>query len=182
MTELYSEFQLLSSKPKDTDNLRKAKLAQSYELWLQCMIQYLEKEPSDLLSTCHPHISELPYLQCLQGLAFSHVQLSGTHACFCQLREKINDNTHPKRALISRVAMAIFRGATLTIPMIIMVMDARKVTVLLTTGISTLAIGLILSFWMEDASCKDIFAATAAYAAALVVFVGTWSRKEGAMN
>ncbi|PSS12716.1 hypothetical protein M430DRAFT_53004 [Amorphotheca resinae ATCC 22711] len=78
--------------------------------------------------------------------------------------------------------MAIFRGATLTIPMIIMVMDARKVTVLLTTGISTLAIGLILSFWMEDASCKDIFAATAAYAAALVVFVGTWSRKEGAMN
>jgi hypothetical protein len=44
---------------------------------------------------------------------------------------------------------------------------------LLTTSAFTLGIGLILAFWMDDATNKDIIAATAAYAAVLVVFVGS---------
>ena len=43
---------------------------------------------------------------------------------------------------------------------------------LLTTSAFTLGIGLVLAFWMEDANNKDIIAASAAYAAVLVVFVG----------
>jgi hypothetical protein len=39
----------------------------------------------------------------------------------------------------------------------------------------TLAIGLILAFWMDEAESKDMIAATAAYAAVLVVFVGSGS-------
>lgn len=51
--------------------------------------------------------------------------------------------------------------------------DSRLVTTLLTTSICTLGIGLILAFWMDNADNKDIIAATAGYAAVLVVFVGT---------
>ena len=69
--------------------------------------------------------------------------------------------------------MAVFGGATLIVPMLIMVLDQRRVTTLLTTSAFTLGIGLILAFWLEDASSKDIIAATAAYAAVLVVFVGS---------
>jgi hypothetical protein len=78
-----------------------------------------------------------------------------------------------EKGLVSRVLMAIFGGATLIVPMLIMVLDQRRVTTLLTTSCFTLGIGLILAFWMEDANSKDIIAATAAYAAVLVVFVGS---------
>ena len=69
--------------------------------------------------------------------------------------------------------MAAFGGATLIVPMLIMVLDQRMVTTLVTTSAFTLGIGLILAFWMEDSNGKDIIAATAAYAAVLVVFVGS---------
>ena len=59
------------------------------------------------------------------------------------------------------------------VPMLIMVIDDRKDITLLTTGAFTLIVGLILAWWMVDAHPKDIVAATAAYAAVLVVFVGT---------
>lgn len=69
--------------------------------------------------------------------------------------------------------MATFGGLTLIVPMLIMVLDQRRVTTLVTTSAFTFAIGLVLAFWMEDAQNKDILAATAAYAAVLVVFVGS---------
>lgn len=56
--------------------------------------------------------------------------------------------------------MAVFGGATLIVPMLIMVLDQRKITTLLTTSFFTLGIGLILAFWMDDATNKDIIAAT----------------------
>ena len=54
-----------------------------------------------------------------------------------------------------------------------MVLDQRRVTTLVTTSCFTLGIGLILAFWMDGATNKDIIAATAGYAAVLVVFVGS---------
>jgi hypothetical protein len=69
--------------------------------------------------------------------------------------------------------MAMFGGLTLIVPMLIMTLDPRKSTTLITTGAFTLGIGLILAYWMDDAQTKDIISATAAYAAVLVVFVGS---------
>lgn len=69
--------------------------------------------------------------------------------------------------------MATFSGCTLIVPMLIMVLDQRKITTLVTTSAFTLAIGLILAWWMDDAHAHDIIMATAGYAAVLVVFVGT---------
>ena len=71
--------------------------------------------------------------------------------------------------------MSTFGGLTLIVPMLIMVMDPRKITTVVTTSVFTLAIGLILAFWMDEAESKDMIGATAAYAAVLVVFVGAGS-------
>lgn len=57
--------------------------------------------------------------------------------------------------------------------MLIMVLDPRKHTAVVVTSVFTLAIGFILAIVMVDAEKKDMIAATAAYAAVLVVFVGS---------
>ena len=82
---------------------------------------------------------------------------------------------HRKRQLLNRMAMSTFGGLTLIVPMLIMVMDPRRITTVVTTSVFTLAIGLILAVWMDEAESKDMIAATAAYAAVLVVFVGSGS-------
>jgi VIT1/CCC1 family predicted Fe2+/Mn2+ transporter len=82
---------------------------------------------------------------------------------------------HRKRRLLNRMAMSAFGGLTLILPMLIMVLDPRKVTTVVVTSVFTLGIGLILAVWMKDAESKDMIAATAAYAAVLVVFVGAGS-------
>jgi len=69
--------------------------------------------------------------------------------------------------------MATFSGCTLIVPMLIMVLDQRRTTTLVTTSGFTLAIGFILAWWLDDAHAHDIIMATAGYAAVLVVFVGT---------
>ena len=80
---------------------------------------------------------------------------------------------HRKRGLLNRMAMSTFGGLTLIVPMLIMVLDPRKLTTVVTTSVFTLVIGLALAIWMDEAESKDMIAATAAYAAVLVVFVGT---------
>jgi hypothetical protein len=63
-----------------------------------------------------------------------------------QLRAK-----HRKRRLMNRMAMSTFSGLRLILPMLIMVMDPRRVTTLVVTSVFTLGIGLILAVWMTDA-------------------------------
>jgi hypothetical protein len=72
-----------------------------------------------------------------------------------------------------RISMAVFGGLTLIIPMLIMVLYPGLLTVLLTTSISVLVFGIVLAVAIKDAEPKDIVVTTAAYAAVLVVFVGT---------
>ena len=74
---------------------------------------------------------------------------------------------------LGRAAMALFGGLALILPMLIMVLHQTRLTTLLTTSFFVLGVGLILAYFMRDADRKDILAATAAYAAVLVVFVGT---------
>ncbi|PMD18370.1 hypothetical protein NA56DRAFT_751653 [Hyaloscypha hepaticicola] len=91
-------------------------------------------------------------------------------------REQRLKAKYKKRRLLNRMAMSTFSGLTLILPMLIMVMDPRKITTLVVTSVFTLGIGLILALWMTDAENKDMIGATAAYAAVLVVFVGSGSK------
>jgi hypothetical protein len=74
---------------------------------------------------------------------------------------------------ISRLSMALFGGAALIAPMLIMTLHPTRLTSLLTTSVFVLAVGVALAWRMKDAASKDILGSTAAYAAVLVVFVGT---------
>ena len=76
-------------------------------------------------------------------------------------------------ALLNRIKMALFGGVVVVAPMLIMTLHRTLLTTLLTTSLFVLAVGLILAWSMEDGEPKDILTATAAYAAILVVFVGT---------
>ena len=76
-------------------------------------------------------------------------------------------------ALLNRIKMALFGGVVVVAPMLIMTLHRTLLTTLLTTSLFVLAVGLVLAWSMEDGEPKDILTATAAYAAILVVFVGT---------
>lgn len=49
------------------------------------------------------------------------------------MREKAKAKHEKKKGLIGRVVMALFGGATLIVPMLIMVLDQRKVTTVSST-------------------------------------------------
>ena len=78
-----------------------------------------------------------------------------------------------KGLFLSRLFFALFGGLALVAPMLIMTLHPTKLTSLLTTSLFIIAVAVILAWVMEDAQNKDSVAATAAYAAVLVVFVGT---------
>jgi hypothetical protein len=77
------------------------------------------------------------------------------------------------KGFLSRLKMALFGGIALIAPMLIMRLHPDQLTELLTTSCFVLAVGIVLAWYMKDANKKDILGATAAYAAVLVVFVGT---------
>jgi len=74
-----------------------------------------------------------------------------------------------------RLLIAVSSGLALIAPMLIMTLHQSKLTSLLTTSVFVVAVAVVLAWVMDDAENKDIVAATAAYAAVLVVFVGTGS-------
>lgn len=78
-----------------------------------------------------------------------------------------------KHAFASRFIMALFGGFALIVPTIIMAkVDGINIS-LITTSVAVFIFGLILAFGATDSTGKDVLAATAAYTAVLVVFVGT---------
>jgi hypothetical protein len=64
-------------------------------------------------------------------------------------------------------------GLSLIVPMLIMTLHQTRLTTLLTSSLCIFAVAATLAAAMDTAEPKDIVAATAAYAAVLVVFVGT---------
>ncbi|KAF4449364.1 lysyl oxidase-like protein 2 3 4 [Fusarium austroafricanum] len=78
-----------------------------------------------------------------------------------------------RKALWSRLIMALVGGFALIGPMLIMVLHPTKLTSLLTTSIFTFAAAVCLAVFMKDSEPKDVIGFTAAYAAVLVVFIGT---------
>lgn len=69
--------------------------------------------------------------------------------------------------------MAVFGGLALIVPMLIMVLHPGLITVTTTTSVFVLVVSVLLAAVMKDAEPKDVVAAMAAYAAVLVVFVGS---------
>jgi hypothetical protein len=80
-----------------------------------------------------------------------------------------------KKALTERIVMAMFGGVALIGPMLIMTLHPSKNTSLITVSVATFIFALILAVGATDSTGKDVLGATAAYAAVLVVFVGTSS-------
>jgi hypothetical protein len=78
-----------------------------------------------------------------------------------------------KRAFTGRVAMALFGGVSLIAPMLVMTLHPSRNTSLITTSAATFVFAIALAIGAIDTAGKDVLAATAAYAAVLVVFVGT---------
>lgn len=78
-----------------------------------------------------------------------------------------------KSALVERFAMALFGGVALIAPMLVMTLHPTQTTSLVTVSVATLLFALILAVFAKETAGKDVLAATAAYAAVLVVFIGT---------
>lgn len=76
-------------------------------------------------------------------------------------------------AFSQRLFMAAFGGAALVAPMLIMTLHPTKVTNLVTVSAFVVVVAVLLAYVMTEATPQDIIGATAAYAAVLVVFVGT---------
>ena len=74
---------------------------------------------------------------------------------------------------ISRLLMALFGGIALIAPTIIMVKHQSINFSLVTTAIAILLFAVLLALGATDSTGKDVLAATAAYSAVLVVFIGT---------
>lgn len=73
----------------------------------------------------------------------------------------------------SRLHMAVLGGADLIIPVVIMTLKPTLVGNLVTAAVSTVIFAVIMVGFATDASGKDVLASTAAYAAVMVVFIGT---------
>lgn len=75
--------------------------------------------------------------------------------------------------------MALFGGVALIAPMLIMTLHESKLTPLLTTLLFVVGVAVVLAWRFDEAKSQDIIGATAAYAAVLVVFVGTGTNTTG---
>lgn len=116
----------------------------------------------------------------LGGRAFlqeptEHTEIIATCQGFRELDKKGQQERALKSALFERMFMAIFGGVALIGPMLIMTLHPSRNTSLITTSVAVFIFAVLLANGASDSSGKDILGATAAYAAVLVVFVGTSS-------
>lgn len=86
------------------------------------------------------------------------------------LRNKINKQRKLK-AFAVRITMAAAAWAFIVGPMLLMVLNNTRLTALCTASVCVFAFGMLMAWVMEKAF--DVLSATAAYAAVLVVFVGS---------
>ncbi|CZR61559.1 uncharacterized protein PAC_11456 [Phialocephala subalpina] len=172
------------------DLLRYSKAVNAYDTWKTSFISTLELEHQSLPPTFQTYGRTLALLECalqktddpttLEILKNLSRRLVASHTAWSQTSISARtDRFHgrkqgvQKRALARRMVMASFAGSMMIAPMLIMVLHRGLYTKLFVTGFFTLGVGLVLAWWMEEGDSRDVMAATAAYAAVLVVFVGT---------
>lgn len=76
---------------------------------------------------------------------------------------------------LERLRMGALGGLALIAPMLIMVLHHDLLTTLMTTSLATILFAGALAWWGTKHSGEAVLGAVAAYAAVLVVFVGTSS-------
>lgn len=76
------------------------------------------------------------------------------------------------REFLGRLWVAILTGLSLIAPMLFMKLYDNLIAQLVTASAAVLILGAILAY-LEEMQKKDVVAGTAAYAAVLVVFIGT---------
>lgn len=81
-------------------------------------------------------------------------------------------------SFLQRLETSLLGGFAVVVPMLIMTLHPTLLTALLTTSIFVFAVAVIIAITMKTAEPKDVLGATAAYAAVLVVFVGTSTTAE----
>lgn len=79
------------------------------------------------------------------------------------------------RLKIERLVMGIFGGVALIGPVILMVLHSSTATSLITTSVATVLFAMVLAVFGNKFTGQDVLGVTAAYAAVLVVFIGTSS-------
>lgn len=89
------------------------------------------------------------------------------------LNARIDQTIQVQRSHKSRFVAANAGGGALLLPMVIMIMYPGQFSSLMTTYCFVFVVAIALAFLLRDSQPKDIFACVAAYAAVLVVFVGT---------
>lgn len=78
-----------------------------------------------------------------------------------------------RKAFTTRLVFALLGGISLIGPILIMTLHASTTTSLITVSVATFIFALVMALFATDVGGKDVLAATAAYAAVLVVFIGT---------
>ena len=83
------------------------------------------------------------------------------------------------QGFFGRLAMALFGGVFLVGPMWLMVLDNKRYTSLISTSVFVFAFAIVMAVTLYKETMVTVMSATAAYAAVLVVFVGTTSGSTG---
>jgi len=114
-----------------------------------------------------------------EDLTFASVErelesLAGTLG-YRELDIRGREERERKKAFTERLIGAMFGGLALIGPMLIMVLKPSRDTSLITVSVATFLFAISVAVGAQDSLGKDVLAATAAYAAVLVVFVGTSS-------
>lgn len=92
---------------------------------------------------------------------------------FRELNREIRLAQERRKALLERLWMGAFGGVALIGPMLLMVLHRGLNTSVITATVATGLFTIVISINAKDLGGKDILATVAAYAAVLVVFVGT---------
>lgn len=76
---------------------------------------------------------------------------------------------------LGRLGMGVLGGLAIIVPMLIMVLHNTLPTTLVTTSLATLLFAVVLAWSGQPREPEGVLAATATYAAVLVVFIGATS-------
>ena len=92
---------------------------------------------------------------------------------FRELNKVAREVREMHKASSERFCMGSFDGLALTVPMLIMVLHRPLHGGLIVSSVGTMLFAFALALVVRSLRGMDVLAATAAYAAVLVVFVGT---------
>jgi hypothetical protein len=92
---------------------------------------------------------------------------------FRELNKEVRQAKEMKQAFAERIWMGAFGGVAVIAPMLLMSLHRDLNTSLITSSVATALFTLVLALAARNLKGQEVLGATAAYAAVLVLFVGT---------